>query len=321
MRRYHRLTLGERYQIEALLNSGFSLRQIARQLSRSPSTISREVGRMDSYDALSCHKAAEVLWRTPHPELRIIHVQLETYIREQLTIDWSPEEISKRLQQEQGQSVVSHQTIYRYLERDKAAGGSLWKHLRILRKQRKDRKKPHWRPFQPFADRVRICDRPQEIENRGRLGDVERDTLLGKHNGSLLLTIVDRTSRLLKMKWLPDKSSERIHRATVALLKNEPIKTITNDNGSEFSRHQKTAKALDAQVYFAHSYAAWQRGTNENTNGLIRQYFPRKKDIGKPSPKQIQHVEDLLNNRPRKCLGYKTPNEVHQQLKQQISPS
>src|SRR6185436_4333123 len=312
MKQYQRLTLGERYQIQVLLARGVSVRGIALQLQRNASTISREVkGSGVTYDADLKHREANRLRRLSHPQLQVIRGELEDYVRRKIRLDWSPEQIAGRLLREQDKKVVSYQTIYRYLERDKKKRGLLWCHLRILRKQRKDRKVPHWHPTNPHVGRTMISERPRVVEKRDRLGDFERDTLLGTHNGSLLLTIVDRTSRLLKMQWLPDKSCDRIHQATVMLLNNETVHSLTNDNGMEFARFKKTAAALNTKVYFSRSYAAWERGSNENTNGLLRQYFPRKKDIGQPPADKITYIENLINNRPKKCLGYQTPLEVH----------
>jgi len=162
-----------------------------------------------------------------------------------------------------------------------------------------------------------IDDRPQVVEKRRRLGDVERDTMMGTWNGPFLLTVVDRTSRYAKIAWIRRKCSTLVHQATVNLLRNEPVQTITNDNGTEFSKHRLTTKALGAQVYFSRAYRSWERGSNENLNGLLRQYFPRRMNLGNVTRAQIKHAEHQLNNRPRKCLGYRTPSEVHHELKRQ----
>lgn len=333
MANYRRLTRDERYQIEALLKSGLGIRAIARQLKREPSSISREVKKLKlllvplsstsiecgSYSAGLAEEWTQGKRRQPRFNDRKIQGQLEVAIREKLLLDWSPEQISGKFRISRSKRQVCFLTIYRYIERDKAEQGELWKHLRILRKNGKDRKIPSWRPYRVnICDRVKIKERPKIVEQRSRLGDFERDSVLGIFNGSILLTIVDRTSRLLKMAWLPEKNSQLVHRATVALLKTEIVNTITNDNGSEFARHKQTAQALDASIYFSRSYRAWERGTNENLNGLIRQYFPRKRDIGNPSPSELRRITHLINSRPRKCLGYKTPLEVHAELKAKV---
>jgi IS30 family transposase len=314
---YHWLTREERYQIEALLESGRSLRQIARQLQRSPSTLSRELRRAGPpYRALEAQGRTESLRKRPHPEKQKIRGALKNYVDERIARDWSPEQIAGRLQFQESSKSLSHQTIYRYLHRERASRPELWNHLRMLRKTRKNNRPPH-RPTR-LEGRTMIEKRPAVVEQRTRLGDFERDTLFGKADGSLLLTIVDRTSRLLKIKWIPKKTSDLIHYATVELLRKEPVRTITNDNGTEFSWHPTTAKALKTRIYFSRAYRAWERGTNENTNGLLRQYFPRKKDIGQPSAGYIKAIQDRINRRPKKCLGYQTPLEVHRQLLRQV---
>ncbi|MFQ5544077.1 MAG: IS30 family transposase [Nitrospiria bacterium] len=316
MVKYYRLTLEERYQIEALLTSGMSLRGIARQLKRSPSTLSREVRKLGCpYEAFSSDQRTQDLRRTLHPELRKIQGALEDYVREKIGQDWSPEQIAGWLRHKKN-GKLSHQTIYRYLRRDKAKKGSLCKHLRILSRP-KQRPKALRKPT-ALGERTMIDQRPSVVEERNRLGDYERDTMMGKWNGPFLLTMVDRTSRYAKIAWVKRKCSVLVHRATVKHLREEPVKTITNDNGSEFSKHKRTARALKAKVYFSQPYHSWERGTNENFNGLLRQYFPRRMDLSEVTSEELKSVEDLLNNRPRKCLGFKTPFEVQEQLKRQV---
>jgi len=321
MVQYRRLTLGECYQLEALLARKIGIREIARQLERSPSTISREIDRSTKDPCpYRAERSYQVRVQRKHQSkycLQVIQGPLEHDVRSKIALDWSPEQIAGRLAMDRKCKVVSYQTIYRFIRRDKVRGGTLWKHLRIRRKTCSGMANLHYRLKKLYPGRTMIDERPQEVEKRKRLGDYERDTVLGTHNGTLLLTIVDRTSRLLKLGWLPKKSSELTHALTVKLLQGEPVQTITNDNGSEFARYQQTARALETHVYFSRAYRSWERGTNENTNGLLRQYFPRKKDIGMPSPKKIKAVERLINERPRKCLGFQTPFEVHQRLKGQ----
>lgn len=313
---YRRLALGDRYQIQAFLASGQSYREVARQLGRSASTISREVGRLKSkdYSAGLAQRASEECRQGRYEKIRKIKASLELYVRRRIEQDWSPEQISGRLRYGLAEQTPSHPTIYEYIERDKLNGGKLWKHLRILRKQRKDRKKPNWCEYRRMPDRQMISDRPAIVENRDRIGDFERDLVHGKFNKAALLTIVDRTSRLVKLGVVGKKSSDEVHRQTVRLLRGQVVHTLTNDNGTEFARHKQTAHELKAEVYFANSYSSHQRGTNENTNGLLRQYFPRRRPIEAHSKREIKRIENLLNNRPRKCLGYKTPLEVHRDL-------
>jgi IS30 family transposase len=274
----------------------------------SPSTVSREMAKVrGSYCAVEAQKISrERSFKRRVGKFKITG-ELEGYVQEKLKLDWSPDQISKTLNKK-----LSLQTVYRYVMRDKADKGELWKHLRILRKQRKDRKLPTWKAnWSNIPERVDLMERPSVVEKRSRLGDVERDLVLGKVNGPALLTIVDRRSRLVRIMRVENKCAEEVHWATVEALRGAKIYTITNDNGSEFASHYFTAQDLNCQIYFSRAYRAWERGTNENLNGLLRQYFPRKTSLAEVTPERIKEVENLLNTRPRKCLGYKTPLEVH----------
>ena len=319
---YSRLTREDRYQIEALVNSGHGIRAIARQLRKEASTISREVNKIRGtsglYSAAKADELARQQLHAPHLSTRKIQAKVESYVRRKLEIDWSPEQIAGRIQAEGKMVPLSLMTIYRYIERDKAAGGKLWRRLRILRKQRKNRKAPQWHPHYFLPDRVPINKRPKIVEARKRLGDYERDTVLGKRGGEVLLTIVDRTSRVLHLDCLKKSTAKAIHKSTVSLLKRKAKHTITNDNGFEFSHHAKTADSLKVRIYFSSSYRAWERETNENTNGLLRQYFPKKTPIGPISKRQLKQIELRINTRPRKILGFRTPLEVEDQLNRQV---
>lgn len=317
MTKYRRLNSGDRYQIQAWLQSNQSIRFIAEKLNRSPSTISREVRKCQQnlYEADLAETETQLQLHKPRQSRRKILGKTEVYIRNKLKSDWSPEQVAGRMSLLKMKNKVSYMTIYRYLERDKAEKGVLWKRLRILRKQQKDRKAIGWKPRQFMPERVSIEKRPKIVEARRRLGDYERDTVLGKRGGPVLLTIVDRTSRLLKLAWIKKSTANNIHKATVSRLRHEPKHTITNDNGFEFSHHVRTSKALKTAIYFNRSFHAWERGTNENTNGLLRQYFPKKQPIGQLSRKHTNSIERLLNTRPRKILGYKTPLEVYKKLR------
>ena len=319
MVQYRRLTRDERYQIQALFTSGSSLRFIALQLKRNVSTISREIGRNQEkrgYFASKGHERSQKYIHRKRFKTRKIRGRLEKYIREKILLDWSPEQIVGRMKFERMKGAVSYLSIYRYLDRDKEENGKLWSHLRIKKKGKHRNKGKKYMPRIP--ERVMIEKRPKAVEARKRLGDYERDTVLGKFNGSVLLTIVDRASRQAKIVWLPKKCCKLVHQATVLRLKKEPLKTITNDNGPEFSRHRQTAKKLSAPVFFANSYHSWERGSNENFNGLLRQYFPRREDIGHPTAKHVREIENRLNDRPRKCLGYRSPNEVQKRLDRRV---
>lgn len=316
---YLRLTPQERYQIEALVARGISTRAIGQQLGRHPSTISRERRKgycpvTKRYSAPIAQQATLRFRRRARPELHRIRGNLEKHIRQKIELDWSPEQVSGRMELKLNQS-IPFLTIYRFIQREREAGGKLWTHLRVLKNPRRGRKSKRWKDWSYLPDRVSIEERPKVVEERKRLGDYERDTVLGKRGKSVLLTIVDRTSRRLKMDCLRKSTSLGVHRSTVRLLKNEQTHTLTNDNGFEFLRHAETTKALSLPIYFSKAYRSWERGTNENTNGLLRQYFPKKKDIGNPTRKQLRAIAKRINSRPRKMFGYRTANEIHRMLK------
>ncbi len=305
---YRRLALRDRYQIDAYFKSGIGVREISRRLSVSPSTISRELRKMSGqYNPEESHQLARQAALVRYQTRKKVKPKVQHKIEYRLKKLWSPEQIAADLK------TVSHQTIYRFIRFEKP---ELKKYLRILRRERKDRTKENWKKApDPLGKRTFIDQRPKIVERRKRLGDLERDTVLGKVNSTRLLTIVDRRSRLIRIALIKQKSSDLIHKETLRLLRGEKVHTITNDNSTEFARHAKTARALKAKVYFSKAYRSWERGTNENTNGLLRQYFPRRRDIGNPTQRELRRVERSLNTRPRKCLGWKTPLQVHTKLK------
>lgn len=309
---YQRLTPGQRYQIELLISKKLGVREVARQLKVSPSTISREIARCGGkYSAekaqLSCRYGEA---RRASARFKI-QGELKELVEKGLKREFSPEQISATLKRDE-RIEPSLWTIYRYIERDKEAGGRLKYKLRILRKKRKDRKRPKYRKcLGLIKDRVSIEKRPEVVERRSRLGDYERDTVLGKRGGPLFLTIVERKSGYVHIRQISQLNAKSVHRATVKALKNQHVKTITNDNGIEFAFHKDTAKALKTKIYFSRSYAAWERGSNENLNGLLRQYYPRKMAIPVLTSHQVRALQYRLNTRPRKRLGYKTPYELY----------
>lgn len=318
MGKYCRLTQAERYQIEALRARRIGVRSIARQLKRPASTISRELVRsysfLNSYSALEAENRAKQFRHSKRPGCRKIIGATERYIRQRLKEDWSPQQISKRMKIEKCLR-ISHTSIYRYINLDRQEMGDLWRHLRISRKSGRYKKKRWAWKSKEKSNRVSIDERPKIVDLRKRQGDYERDLVEGTRGQSALLTIVDRRSRKLFLEKVEKKAGHPVHLATVRALRKQRVFTITNDNGSEFSRHEKTAKALRVKIYFSHPNSSWERGTNENTNGLLRQYFPKKHTFDQYSAATIKRIEEKLNNRPRRCLDYKTPNEVHRTLK------
>jgi IS30 family transposase len=224
-----------------------------------------------------------------------------------LRLDWSPEQISLWLAQER-QIGISPEWIYQYIFRDKQFGGRLHRHLRgRRRKQRGARNR-----LDRIKNRVSIDERPAIVDSRRRLGDWEVDTIIGTKRSGALVSLTERKSRYVLIAKLKNRSATALNEAVLALL--EPMRnlvhTITSDNGSEFSYHEVIAQQLDARFYFAHPYSAWERGTNENANGLIRQYFPKRRVFSTISDEELALVMNRINNRPRKCLAMQTPNQV-----------
>ena len=201
--------------------------------------------------------------------------------------------------------------FYKYIWSDKKTGGTLYKHLR--RSHRKHRKRYGTNQLRGrIAGQVSIDLRPAIVDTKTRIGDWEIDTVTGKNSKGYLVTAVERKSKFALVERVPDRQSDQVAKAVIELMRpyKKNVFTITADNGKEFSRHIKISKSLKADVYFAHPYHAWERGLNENTNGLLRQYFPKQMDFQKIDNKCIKHAMDSLNNRPRKTLGFATPNEA-----------
>jgi len=223
--------------------------------------------------------------------------------------EWSPEQVSDWLKVNCSLQ-ISHEWIYQYILMDKHAGGNLHRHLRCQKKRRKrygsyDRRGK-------LKNRVSIDQRPAIVDTRQRLGDWEVDTIIGKGHRQAIVSLTERKSRLALIKKVERKTAQSVADAVVDLLKplEEDLHTITADNGKEFAGHERIANDLQVDVYFAHPYSSWERGTNENMNGLIRQYFPKKCNFATITETEIEFVMDRLNNRPRKCLGFKSPNQV-----------
>lgn len=308
---YRGLTQEQRYQIEAYLRTGIKKSEIARQIEVHRSTVTREIGRNSSeLWGYNSSRACRTV-RDRHRDKRKHRMDEATWarVRSLLDLEWSPEQISKRLKLE-GLTSVSHETIYRHIYRDKQEGGELYKHLRRRHKYRK-RIHKYCKRF-GWDTRRPISERPAVVETRERIGDWEADTIIGHERRGAILSLVERRSRLCLLQKLPGTSPQRLAEAacTQLLPHKDKVFTITSDNGIEFTRHQMIAECLDADFFFADPYSSWQRGTNENTNGLVRQYFPKKTSFDTVSDPDIQMVTDRLNNRPRKVLGFKTPNEV-----------
>jgi transposase, IS30 family len=309
MHTYSQLTQIQRYQIYALLKMGHLQSEIALGLGVHKSTISREIQRntgQKGYRPKQAHQKAQGRRYKAMPKISDSDWHL---IERLIILDWSPEQISLYLREEQLLQ-VSHEWIYQHIYQDKRMGGRLWKHLRCQKKRRK--RYGSYEKRGQIPQRVWIDERPAEIEKRQRLGDWEADTIISQGKQQAILTLTERKSRLTLLKKVNDRTAETVKQAMIDLL--EPFTaqtlTITCDNGKEFTNHRAVAKALQAVVYFAHPQAAWERGSNENANGLIRQYFPKGTNFSDLTDADISRVEMRLNHRPRKCLGFSSPYMV-----------
>lgn len=312
------LSQHERYQIQALARSGMKSVEIANQLKRHRTTIERELARGlaqygQPYDAAiaqgrACQRA------TFSRNARRISASEALLISSHIRLGLSPEQVSGRLRAQFSVSACC-ESIYQHVYRDKAAGGDLVSYLRCQKVRRKRYGSGHERRGQ-LKNRVGIEHRPALVELRHRLGDWEGDTVIGHGHCGVLVTLVDRMSRFTLIRCLPNRQSERVSAAIIEMLRPHRLQchTLTFDNGLEFADHQFFGSYLGADVYFAHPYHSWERGTNENTNGLIRQYFPKKMSLLGISEQAVCDAAERLNHRPRKCLNWRTPYEVFYEL-------
>jgi transposase, IS30 family len=310
---YRHLTYEDRCQIYALKKSGMSHADIAHQLDVDKSTITREI-RRNSGDRGYRYKQAHQLSEDRRHQASSAPSKMTpgciSLIEEKIRTQWSPEQISGWMQRTLGYS-VSHERIYQHIWRDKKLGGELYKHLRHKGKKYTSRgSSKAGRGLIP--GRIDIDERPLVVNNKQRIGDWELDTIIGKNHKGAIVSMVDRASKYTKLVLVPDKTSGAVTAAITGVL--QPLKplvlTMTADNGKEFAGHQELTQALEAQVFFAKPYHSWERGLNEHTNGLVRQYFPKKTAFDSLSPDDVLRVEFLLNSRPRKALDFQTPMEV-----------
>lgn len=307
MRHYQQLTQEQRYCIYTLRKAELNQTEIAQALGVHKSTISRELHRnrgQRGYRSQQAHRLAQDRQRN-HVNYRItddVWNMVELFIEQ----DWSPEEVSGWLD-ENWQMRISHEWIYQYILKDKQQGGSLYTHLRCKTRYRKrygakDRRGQ-------IKNRVSIDERPAIVDQRKRIGDWEVDTIIGAKHKQALVSLTERKSGFTLIQRVRRRTKEAVADAVQQLLKSTKtaVRTITADNGKEFADHEVIAEALKCKFYFAHPYSAWERGTNENTNGLIRQYFPKGRDFNTITDQEVQRAMVRLNNRPRKRLDFKTP--------------
>jgi IS30 family transposase len=306
---YTQLTREQRYQIKALLDIACTQIEIAQQLGVDKSTISREMGRnrgQRGYRPKQAHEKA--MDRRTQKGHTTIGPEKWHQIEEKLQMDWSPEQISGWMKKNQLPS-VSPEWIYQYIYADKRAGGTLHKHLRCQKKRRKRYGKYDRRGTIPARKSIEV--RPEAVDLRERLGDWESDTIIGKGHQGALVTLTERKSRFTLVRKVAQKSAELVAQAMISLLSwVQHLETITSDNGKEFAAHQMISKVLLIDFFFAHPYASWERGTSENTNGLIRQYLPKERNLTTVTAQEEFMIMDRLNLRPRKCLDFRTPFEV-----------
>lgn len=311
---YNQLTTDERYTIAALRTQRLSISEIARQLGRAKSTISREIMRNRCNDGH--YRAFKATDRTAGRRRRsrqkwYFHDDQWAMVVALLRLDWSPEQISLWLKHYKIFS-ISHSTIYRFVWYDHFYHGTLHKHLRQSGKKRRKRyRSPDSRGVLP--NKRHITERPISAENKSRIGHIEIDTVFGGNDTHCIVTMVDRKSKYTIIGKLEAKTTANLNKKVIQLIKKQPrlIKTITADNGTEFHGYEKIEKATGVKFYFANPYHSWERGLNENTNGLIRQYLPKGKSMIQITQKDCDAIALKLNQRPRKCLNMKTPEQVY----------
>ncbi|WP_067583357.1 IS30 family transposase [Endozoicomonas ascidiicola] len=313
---FKHLSSEERHYIEIELKNGTSQNKIAQKLGRDQSSLSRELGRnkgLRGYRHQQAHRMAQQRHQEKTKAVKLTD-DIKRRISNDIRADLSPEQVAGRLKKE-GVIELHHETIYQYIADDKRKGGTLYKHLRHQKKTyRKRYGSAHNRTGIP--NRVGIEERPAVVNNRERVGDWEADTIIGKNHKGAIATLDERKTKLRLAVPLPGKKAKAVKQAMIGVLKplKKFVKTITYDNGKEFVQHEEVAKALKCDSYFAAPYHSWERGQNENANGLLRQYFPKSMELNNVTEKEVIIAVDKLNNRPRKCLDYKTPYEAFKEF-------
>lgn len=314
------LTLCQRYKIEALLALNFNKSQIADQVNVHRATIGRELNRNSLnkkfYDADLAHKLyiASKQQAGSRPKKPVIEIHQQ--IKKRLELQFSPEQICGQLDLEQ-KPRHSHTSIYKLIWQDKKNGGFLFKNLRQNAKKKRKKYGSVKDNRGSIKNRVSIEQRPKIVDKLIRIGDWEADTIIGKNHKSVIVSLTERRSMFQLLKKVKNKSAKQVSKAIIKIIKasNLPAHTMTFDNGKEFADHESIAKTLQLKTYFAHPYSSWERGLNENQNGLVRQYFPKKTNFQKISHQQIKKVQDLLNIRPRKSIDFYSPSQF---VKQEI---
>jgi IS30 family transposase len=312
MNKYNQITVEERYHIYAYKKAGFCPTEIAQMLGRHKSAIYRELNRNKGERGYRPKQAHEKASQRRQAACKAVKMtpELVKLIESKICEDWSPEQISGWLRNEHS-LMISHERIYQHIWSDKLKCGNLYKHLR--RQGKKYQKRSNGKTSRgQIKNRVSIDERPAIVDNKIRVGDWEIDTVIGKGHKGALVTLVERKTLYTLAAQVDSKHAEPVTKAAINLL--TPflgrVHTITADNGKEFAWHEEIAKQLKTKVYFAHPYHSWERGLNENTNGLLRQYFPKGTNLKYVRQKEVDAVVFKHNNRTRKTLGFKTSAEM-----------
>lgn len=309
---YQQLTEHERYQIYSLNKIGMNKTTIAKQLNRDPSTICREIKRNTGKRGYRPKQAQRLSDERRVSAAKAIKItdEIKSWIVKLLNQQLSPEQVAAYLKRHK-QLSLHHETIYQIIYADKKAGGTLYQQMRIMSKKYRKRYGSYDSRGR-IKNRISIDDRPSVVDDKSRIGDWEGDTVMGKGRKSALLTLVERKTLYTMIFRLTGKDATLLAQRAIEGMTPlaDRLLTITLDNGLEFARHELIADALEVEIYFAHPYSSWERGINENTNGLIRQYFPKGTDFTLVTDEQVQYVMDQLNKRPRKTRDYKSPSEL-----------
>lgn len=313
---YKHLTLEERYHIQAYKKAGYKQKEIADEIGVNPSTICRELKRnsstqIKSYSAKPANRAScdRRMYASKKSNMKMDY-KLKKILKKYILKDWSPEQISNRLKS-YGIINISHVRIYQFIEEDRQRCGELYTHLRFHHTGKR-RAIYGAKSKGKIKDRVSISQRDKVVDDKSRVGDWEIDTIIGAGKKGAITTIVERATSLVRISIPTTKKAIEVENETKRIMSSlkDKIHTMTSDNGLEFANHKNISEALECDYYFCHPYSSWERGLNEYTNGLIRQYIPKGTSFENITQEYIKMIENKLNNRPRKVLNWKTPNEV-----------
>lgn len=316
--KYTQITSHERYIIAAFKKQGFSVKEIANNLGRHRSSIYRELNRNSCFLIDGYYRASKAQRRTVarrRRSRRNRHYSHHDFllVRQLLRQRYSPEQIVGYIRRHKlMQRQLSHETIYQYIWRDKAAGGALWRYLRQSTKQRRKRYNAYDSRGR-LATKRNISERPASVETRRFKGHWEIDTVHGRGSSHCIVTLLERKTGFVMIGKLPNKTTASLNKRTLKLIGRDlnSFKTITSDNGTEFHQYKKIEENCKAKFYFANPYHSWERGCNENVNGLIRQYLPKTQSMENLTQQRCDEIATRLNQRPRKRYDYKTPEEMY----------